>query len=139
MSNTIQEMKSDHQEEASDSKELGAEIKRLRTYHGIFRKNLALVLGVSERTLSRWETNGITKENYQKMEQGIKALVANQAKADLSRKQAGLADVSDFSTLQLATELLDRAGKMEVRERALDELKETLTERGLTHLLPEGF
>lgn len=113
------------------SKELGAELKSIRTGYGISRRILTDLTGVSERTLSRWETEGVRSEKYDELVEVMASYIAEQARARAGVTTLSPLTPADIPTVDLALELAERARRMEERNRAFDKLKEELVAREL--------
>lgn len=121
------------------SVERGQEARELREAYGITRPILSDLIGKSERTLYRWETYGITEENFQLIEEAIDASKSARSGAASGLSQLSLEALRTVSTLDLALELVARARKLEERNRRFDLFKEDLAARGLDNLVPEGL
>lgn len=121
------------------SLERGIEARKLRERNELTRPRLADLINKSERSIFRWETQGISEENFLLIEQAIN--VFNEARADGAKGTSRLAAevLRQASTLDLALELVSRAREIEARNRAFDELKASLKHQGLSHLIPEDF
>lgn len=119
--------------------ERGVQARKLRESSGLTRPVLSDMINRSERSIFRWETEGISEENYLLIEESINAWKSAQARSASGFSQLSIEALRTASTLDLALELVSRARRIEERNRSLDHLRETLQERGLAHLLPEDF
>jgi len=119
--------------------ERGTQARRLREEHGLTRPVLSDLINRSERSIYRWETEGISKENYQLIEEAVKAHKDARTQSVSGFSRLSMEALLNVSTLDLALELVRRARAMEQRNRGLDSLKEKLELEGLSYLIPEDF
>lgn len=121
------------------SRERGQEARDLRERHGLTRPVLSDLINRSERSIFRWETEGITEENFRLVTQAIEQAVSARSDGASGYSQLSLEALRQASTLDLALELVSRARQLEANNRALEQLKDALEDKGLTYLLPKAF
>ena len=121
------------------SKARGIKARKLRESNGLTRPILADMINRSERTIFRWETEGISEDNFRLIEDGIDASKTAQARGASGFSRLSTEALRTASTLDLALELVSRARKIEDRNRGLDNIKRTLEEEGFGYLLPKDF
>lgn len=100
---------------------------------------LSDLISRSERSIYRWETEGISEENYRLIEEAVEAHKNARTQSISGFSRLSMEALHNISTIDLALELVSRARTMEQRNRGLDELKEKLEREGLGYLIPEDF
>ena len=121
------------------SVERGIQARELREKHDLTRPMLSDLISRSERSIYRWETEGISEENYRLIEEAVKAHKNARTQSVSGFSRRSMEALHNISTIDLALELVSRARAMEQRNRSLDELKEKLEREGLGYLIPEDF
>lgn len=119
------------------SLERGLEARRLREQHGLTRPMLSDLIARSERSIYRWETEGITEENFRLIEQAVEQTADARADGAAGFSRLSLEALRQASTVDLALELVARARQSEANYRALEQLKTSLEHKGLSYLLPD--
>src|SRR5690625_3959267 len=122
----------------NDELSIGLDIMRRREASNLTRTELAQKIGISERTLFRWEMEGTTMKNRVRT---IEALAANTYTPDgmpttltIQRNELRRATYMD-----LDSELQDRARIMDNYTQLVEELKHLLRQDGLDHYIPPGL
>ena len=119
------------------SLERGQEARRLREKHGLTRPVLSDLINRSERSIFRWETEGISEENFKLIQEAVMSTAEARVDGASGYSRLSIEALRQASTLDLALELVSRARQSESNHRALEELKATLEHKGLGYLLPE--
>lgn len=118
----------------NDPRSIGREVRRRREGVHMPRAQLAAALSVDQRTLARWELEGTTEENLERV---IKTL--DRMRPMMAGAFPRPVTMDNISTVDLAVELLKRARLMEVRDDKVLELKKNLQDAELDYLWPGGL
>ncbi len=121
-----------------DELSIGLDIMRHREAANLPRTDLAHKIGISERTLFRWEMEGTTMKNRDRTVEALTSMVytpgGKPTSLTMTRK-----DLRRASSIDLASELQDRARIMDNYTRLVEDLKYRLREDGLEHYIPPGL
>ncbi len=121
-----------------DQRSIGLDIMRRREAANLPRTDLANKIGISERTLFRWEMEGTTMKNRDRFVEALSSIVytpgGKPTSLTMTRSQLRRAASTD-----LASELQDRARIMDNYTRLVETLKTRLREDGLEHYIPPGL
>lgn len=121
-----------------DQRSIGLDIMRRREAANLPRTDLANKIGISERTLFRWEMEGTTMRNRDRFLEALSSMVyapgGKPASLLITRKELRRAASTD-----LASELQERARIMDNYTRLVENLKNRLREDGLEHYIPPGL
>lgn len=121
-----------------DELSIGLDIMRRREAANLPRTDLAHKLGISERTLFRWEMEGTVMKNRDRTVDALASMIytpgGKPASLTMTRKELRRA-----SSVDLASELQDRARIMDNYTRLVEDLKNRLREDGLEHYIPPGL
>jgi transcriptional regulator with XRE-family HTH domain len=125
---------SDRPYNPNDPMSIGREVRRRREAVSMPRAQLAGALSVDVRTLARWELEGTTEDNLQRVVETLERM-----RPMMSGTFPKAMTLDKISTVDLAVELLKRSRIMEVRDSKLLELKKNLNDSELGYLWPEGL
>jgi len=122
----------------NDELSIGLDIMRRREAANLPRTDLANKIGISERTLFRWEMEGTTMKNRDRTVDALSSMIytpgGKPTSLTMTRKELRRA-----SSIDLASELQDRARIMDNYTRLVEDLKNRLREDGLEHYIPPGL
>lgn len=122
----------------TDELSIGLDIMRRREAANLPRTDLANKIGISERTLFRWEMEGTTMKNRDRTVDALSSMVytpgGRPTSSTMTRKELRRA-----SSIDLASELQDRARIMDNYTRLVEDLKNRLREDDLEHYIPPGL
>lgn len=122
----------------TDELSIGLDIMRRREAANLPRTDLANKIGISERTLFRWEMEGTTMKNRDRTVDALSSMIytpgGKPTSLTMTRKELRRA-----SSIDLASELQDRARIMDNYTRLVEDLKNRLREDGLEHYIPPGL
>lgn len=122
----------------NDELSIGLDIMRRREAANLPRTDLATKIGISERTLFRWEMEGTTMKNRDRTVDALSSMIytpgGKPTSLTMTRKELRRA-----SSIDLASELQDRARIMDNYTRLVEDLKNRLREDGLEHYIPPGL
>lgn len=122
----------------SDELSIGLDIMRRREAANLPRTDLAHRIGISERTLFRWEMEGTTMKNRDRTVEALSSMTytpgGKPANKSMTRKE-----LRQATSIDLASELQDRARIMDNYTRLVEDLKNRLREDGLEHYIPPGL
>lgn len=122
----------------SDELSIGLDIMRRREAANLPRTDLAHKIGISERTLFRWEMEGTTMKNRDRTVEALSSMTytpgGKPANKAMTRKE-----LRQATSIDLASELQDRARIMDNYIRLVEDLKNRLREDGLEHYIPPGL
>lgn len=122
----------------NDELSIGLDIMRRREATNLPRTDLAQQIGISERTLFRWEMEGTTMKNRERTIEALAAMAytpgGKTASSAMTRKE-----LRRVSSIDLASELQDRARIMDSYTQSVEQLKQRLRQDGLEHYIPPGL
>lgn len=122
----------------NDELSIGLDIMRRREAVSLPRTDLANKIGISERTLFRWEMEGTTMKNRDRTVDALSSMLYTPGGTSMSltvtRKELRRA-----SSIDLASELQDRSRIMDNYTRLVEDLKHRLHEDGLERYIPSGL
>lgn len=122
----------------NDELSVGLDIMRRREAAHLPRTELAQKIGISERTLFRWEMEGTTMKNRERAIEALAAMVytpgGRPTALTMTRKELRRA-----TSMDLASELQDRARIMDNYTQLVEDLKYRLRQDGLDHYIPPGL
>lgn len=122
----------------NDELSIGLDIMRRREAANLPRTDLANKIGISERTLFRWEMEGTTMKNRDRTVEALSTMIytpgGKPTSLTMTRKELRRA-----SSIDLASELQDRARIMDNYTRLVEDLKHRLRADGLEHYIPPGL
>ena len=122
----------------NDQRSIGLDIMRRREAANLPRTDLANKIGISERTLFRWEMEGTTMKNRARFIAALSSTAytpgGKPTSLTMTRRELRRAASTD-----LASELQDRARVMDNYTELVENLKNRLREDGLEHYIPPGL
>lgn len=122
----------------NDELSVGLDIMRRREASNLPRTDLAQKIGISERTLFRWEMEGTTMKNRERTIEALASMIytpgGRATSLTMTRKELRRA-----TSIDLASELQDRARIMDNYTQLVENLKHRLREDGLEHYIPPGL
>ena len=122
----------------NDELSIGLDIMRRREASNLPRTDLAQKIGISERTLFRWEMEGTTMKNRERTLEALASMVYTPGGKPTSLTMARK-ELRRATSMDLASELQDRARIMDSYTQLVEELKHRLRRDGLDHYIPPGL
>lgn len=121
-----------------DELSIGLDIMRRREATNLPRNDLAQKIGISERTLFRWEMEGTTMKNRERTIEALASMVYTPGGKPMSLTMTRK-ELRRASSIDLAWELQDRARIMDSYTQLVEDLKIRLRQDGLEHYIPPGL
>lgn len=122
----------------ADPLSVGYDILKRREATGLPRTPVANRIGISERTLFRWEMEGTHMTNRERVLEALNTMHYTPS-GQTNTTRIDPSELRKSSAVDLASELLDRARIMDTYTQAVADLKARLEEDGLGHYIPPGL
>jgi DNA-binding XRE family transcriptional regulator len=117
---------------------VGYDILTRREATGLPRTPVADKIGISERTLFRWEMEGTHMANRERVISALNSMhYTPSGRTNVARVDD--AELRKASSVALASELLERAKIFDNYTRMVEDLKDRMNKDGLGHYLPPGI
>lgn len=122
----------------NDELSVGLDIMRRREASNLPRADLAQKIGISERTLFRWEMEGTTMKNRERSIEALASMVYTPGGVSATLSMT-TKELRRATSMDLASELQDRARIMDNYTQLVEQLKHRLRQDGLEHYIPPGL
>lgn len=122
----------------SDPLSVGYDLLVRREATGLSRTPVAEKAGISERTLFRWEMEGTTMANHERIVNTLNSVhYTPSGRPNVARIDSS--ELRKASSVDLASELLERARIFDNYTQMVEDLKNRMLKDNLGHYLPPGL